>query len=91
MQSSQKSGNPEDKENYAIGQLKGGQNKRAKGKSIAKDGQSAAKYAKSNIEYLKSKMKEHFRFFDNHSPELKKRRKGNSHSPPKGKSTSKAN
>lgn len=34
------------------------------------------------IEFLKGKMKEHFKFFSNHSPELKKRKKGGSHSPP---------
>lgn len=28
-------------------------------------------------------MKEHFRFFDNHSPQLKKKKKAGSHSPPK--------
>lgn len=36
-------------------------------------------------EYLKTKMKEHFKFLNNYSPELKKKRKGSSLSPPKGK------
>lgn len=40
------------------------------------------------MEYLKKQMKEHFRFFDNHSPELKKRRQS-SHSP--GKKTTGSN
>lgn len=44
--------------------------------------------AKNSMEYLKKQMKEHFRFFDNHSPELKKRRKS-SHSP--GKKTAGSN
>lgn len=42
------------------------------------------------IQYLKSKMKEHFRFFDNHSPQLKKKRKAGSHSPPKKNSNSRS-
>lgn len=39
------------------------------------------------LEFLKFKMKEHFRFFDNHSPQLKKRKKAGSHSPPKKNSS----
>jgi hypothetical protein len=35
------------------------------------------------LEYLKNMMKEHFRFFDNNSPELKKKTRTGSHSPPK--------
>jgi len=34
------------------------------------------------LEFLKNKMKEHFKFFSQYSPELKKKRKGGSHSPP---------
>ncbi len=34
------------------------------------------------IKFCRSKMKEHFKFFSNNSPELKKRKAG-SHSPPK--------
>lgn len=41
-----------------------------------------AKIAKE-LEYLKNVMKEHFKFFDNNSPQLKKKRKGGSHSPQK--------
>ena len=35
------------------------------------------------LEYLKNMMKEHFKFFDNHSPQLKKKQRTGSHSPPK--------
>lgn len=46
-----------------------------------KGNKSGAKLQK-DIDFLKSKMKEHFKFFANHSPELKKKRKIGSHSPP---------
>ena len=42
------------------------------------------------LEYLKNMMKEHFRFFDNHSPQLKKKKRAGSHSPPQ-KSASRHN
>lgn len=67
--------------------------KKGKRKSVNKEGQSSSLAADKTrlmkgMEYLKSRMKEHFKFFDNHSPELKKKRKGNSLSPPKGKNQS---
>lgn len=65
----------------------GSQAKRGKPKSMQK-GATTKPMAKNSLEYLKRQMKEHFRFFDNHSPELKKRRK-NSHSP--GKKTTGSN
>ncbi len=72
---------------------KGNYHKKQKKRSSYKEGQSATggkTGGKDKMEYLKSKMKEHFRFFDNHSPELKKVKKGNSHSPPKKDSASKS-